>query len=83
MVKRFEDMGDGVLKVVKHDGDVTLCIETRCSISEKFCVASIEFTNPSSGGGVSKHTHEALKNLMEAIEKDNQERPQNLLKQVR
>lgn len=79
-VERIEDMSpDGKLSVLRQpDGDII--VNVRPSKGDRdyggspFGV-SVEFCAPGAGGGRSPHTLRALRDLMEAIEKDNAESP--------
>lgn len=70
MPERTGDM-DNVSKIVvllQEDGDIIVGV-----VEEQFgklVSASVEFCTPGSGGGLSPATHEALRNLIEAIRKD-------------
>ena len=78
MVARNEDMSpNGLLRLIKQDdGDV---IVTVCSDPEDTLfggtVASVEFCSCGSGGGKSPHTLKALRELFEAMRRDNEECP--------
>ena len=55
----------------QEDGDVCLMV-----VNERGESADMEFCVPGTGGGKSPRTHEALLNLMAAIEKDNEDSPE-------
>lgn len=68
VVERLEDMSpQGRLRVcVQSDGDVIICI-----IEDHGQVSDVEFCAPGAGGGGSRRTWEALRNLVAAMEADN------------
>ena len=70
---RKEDMSpDGKLcMVMEDDGDICLSIIRGNNGRNK----DVQFCSIGSGGGKSRHTLEALRNLMHAIELDNKEYP--------
>ncbi len=70
---RKEDMSpDGKLcMVMEDDGDICLSIIRGNNGRNR----DVQFCSVGSGGGKSRHTLEALRNLMKAIELDNQENP--------
>jgi hypothetical protein len=76
-VKRFEDMSPtGFLRIMRQtDGDVIIHIQST-DWSGKPVHADIEFCTVSCGGGQSLHTMNALVALIDAMKKDNEERPQ-------
>ena len=75
-VTRREDMSArGYLKVLQQDdGDIIVAVYPE---EDGLIQAggSVEFCAPGAGGGRSTHTLAALRALMVAMEKDNQERP--------
>lgn len=77
-LERFEDMSpDGRLALMQQeDGDVILVIIPPHDKYSPKPMLSVEFCSCGSGGGQSPHTLGALRNLMEAIRKDNAENPQ-------
>jgi hypothetical protein len=75
-VDRNEDMSArGRLRLIQQeDGDIIVAVQPE----EKGLIqsgASVEFCVPGAGGGRSSHTLAALRALMDAMERDNQERP--------
>lgn len=68
IVERLEDMSPkGRLRVcVQGDGDVIICL-----IQDDGRMADVEFCTPGAGGGGSRRTWEALRNLVSAMEADN------------
>lgn len=76
-VERYEDMSPTGRLVIcqQDDGDMIVSIIPDRKESKHF-IQNAEFCTLS-GGGQSLNTRKSLQNLMEAIEKDNQERPQN------
>lgn len=76
VVERLEDMSSrGRLRLIEQmDGDIIVAVQ---SMEDGFLGIgdSVEFCSGYSGGGKSPHTMEALRNLMEAIKKDNAENP--------
>ena len=75
-VERYEDMSpDGRLRLVRQpDGDVIVAIIPPLSSDSPMVV--VEFCSVGSGGGQSPNTLAALRDLMEAIRRDNEEQPQ-------
>ena len=74
----YARMGDMDCKaaLVVHmqpDGDLVVWIGSPHYPSSN--IREVEFCTISAGGGRSRHTREALKNLIEAIQKDNEENP--------
>jgi DNA invertase Pin-like site-specific DNA recombinase len=63
----------------EKDGDIILSIipsaQKKYSNGYGYEAFQVQFCTVGSGGGRSPHTREALFKLMEAIEKDNEERP--------
>ena len=76
--QRIEDMSpDGKLGVhIQNDGDViiTMCRYVKDDPEASFD-SNLEFCTCSMGGGRSRHTLAALRNLKIAIDMDNKERP--------
>lgn len=74
--ERNEDMSpDGKLRlIVQDDGDIIVAMNGR-TMNDAPCIAQLEFCSVGSGGGRSPHTREALRNLIVAIQRDNQEQP--------
>ena len=75
-VSRYEDMSpDGHLTLHQQpDGDFILQVWP--SLEDQFASpVSVEFCTCGSGGGRSPHTRKALKQLFEAMQKDNEENP--------
>lgn len=68
LVERLEDMSPkGRLRLlVQHDGDVIVSL-----IQDDGRMADVEFCTPGAGGGGSRRTWEALRNLVTAMEADN------------
>jgi len=66
IVFRQED-GDIIVQVVEED-------------KPYLKIAAVEFCTPAGGGGRSRATFDALLELIEAMERDNEEQPQNFLK---
>jgi len=76
IVTRNEDMSArGRLRLIQQtDGDVIVAIQPeRDGLIQPG--ESVEFCVPGGGGGRSPHTLAALHALMEAMERDNRERP--------
>jgi hypothetical protein len=75
-VERYEDMSRlGKLVVLQqNDGDMIVSIIPDPE-EPKHLIQSAEFCTLT-GGGQSLNTRKALQNLMEAMEKDNREKPQ-------
>lgn len=81
---RYEDMSpDGSLTLmIQKDGDCCIRVQQKnlhrlSSDSLKdFHIANIEFTMPMMGGGQSPRVRNALMYLAQAIQQDNDERPQ-------
>lgn len=71
-VTRYEDMSTkGRLTLIwQEGGDIALNI-----VDENGRMAGIEFCNSVTGGGQSPNTVKALRDLFQAIEKDNKEHP--------
>lgn len=79
VVERYEDMSPrGRLRVFKQDdGDMIVrIIPDPKDENTKYLGDSAEFCTIGGGGGQSPNTLQALRGLMEAIEKDNAEYPQ-------
>jgi len=78
-VKRFSDSGprDHLCVLRQDDGDI--CLEIYCNGPGMLNTGFIgtEFCLPGVGGGQSPETVKALRNLIAAMEKDNQDHPQN------
>lgn len=76
--QRYEDMSPlGQLVVMmQEDGDMIISMYLDPD-SRPTMMPSMEFCAIGAGGGQSPHTREALKNLYEAIKKDNEEHPQH------
>lgn len=76
LYERVEDMSpDGKLQlIVQEDGDIIVSVIENHE-HRGFQWASVEFCTLGSGGGRSRHTREALRALIIAIQKDNEERP--------
>ena len=74
--KRYEDMSqNGFLRVMQQpDGDMVVAIWPGTADMSRM---SVEFCCPGTGGGRSKHTVDALRALMVAIDLDNTEQPRN------
>lgn len=72
---RRDDMspGDELQLVLQEDGDV--CIQIYKEGHRMPAVLNIEFCTIGSGGGRSPHTIRALRELVLAIAKDNEENP--------
>ena len=72
LVSRGEDMSiDGYLRIMEdYDGDII--VEVRESSEGNGTRSSVEFCTIISGGGRSENTLKALRELMKAMEKDNQ-----------
>lgn len=75
-VSRKESMSpDGFLRLhIQQDGDVIVAIrsgENDGGLDPLLPFASVEFCTPFGGGGGSKYTHAALRNLALAMAKDN------------
>lgn len=77
-VVRYEDMSpDGNLRIHRQiDGDVILVASGVDMFGNKERPVSIEFCTLN-GGGQSMNTMRALIGLIEAMKKDNEERPQD------
>lgn len=58
---------------MQEDGDIIVWIGAPYFSDEEF--TKVEFCTVGSGGGRSDYTREALKNLIKAIQKDNEENP--------
>jgi len=78
LVKRFEDMSVmGSLELLQQtDGDIIVVVTQPSLISGSPISLQVEFCTHN-GGGESPNVLQALYNLMDAVEKDNQEREQN------
>ena len=76
VVERYEDMSpDGRLRLVRQDnGDVILAIIP--PIGSGRPIVDVEFCSIGAGGGQSPNTLRALRDLMEAMRRDNIEQPQ-------
>jgi hypothetical protein len=74
--ERVEDMSpDGKLFLIQQeDGDIVVTIASKDS-GDRFQTATVEFCLPGSGGGRSSHTLKALRQLILAIQQDNEEWP--------
>lgn len=74
IVERNEDMSRlGRLALLfQPDGDVIVAVRADPHATFR---TSVEFCLPGSGGGRSRHTLMALRELAEAMERDNAERP--------
>ena len=72
---RMGDMDCQAALVVhmQPDGDLVVWIGSPYYPNSE--VREVEFCSIPAGGGRSRHTREALKNLIEAIQKDNEECP--------
>ena len=80
VVERFEDMSpNGKLRLYQQpDGDIIVGIipdPDQEDYTKLF--PSVEFCNTCMGGGQSPHVLQALRNLINAIELDNKEKPQH------
>lgn len=77
-VIRYEDMSRrGRLVVFRQDdGDVIVQVVPDPHERDRHA-STAEFCTPGTGGGQSVHTHKALISLIDAIERDNEERPQD------
>jgi hypothetical protein len=61
---------------LQDDGDVVLWVgHPRFPSPDPDCEKEVEFTTIGSGGGRSPHTYKALRNLIEAIKRDNDNEP--------
>jgi hypothetical protein len=58
---------------MQPDGDLVVWVGSPYYPSTDY--REVEFCSIPAGGGRSQHTREALKNLIEAIQKDNEENP--------
>lgn len=77
LYKRVGDMSpsDHLVILMESDGDVMILVE-ETQQGEKYPTrCEVQFCNLSFDGGRSKHTRNALIDLADAIEKDNEERP--------
>jgi hypothetical protein len=78
--ERYEDMSpDGKLQlVVEEDGDVIVIVQSGDTgqLGQTGQRASVQFCT-FGGGGQSQHVRDALLHLIQAIQKDNAERPQH------
>ena len=72
-IERNEDMSrDGKLRLIQQeDGDIIVSV---INSEDKF-MPSVEFCSIHCGGGRSPHTIKALRNLMKAMKKDNEQTP--------
>jgi hypothetical protein len=77
IVERHEDMSpDGFLRlIVQDDGDIIVAVVPDPGERDRGRMPGVEFCVPGSGGGRSTHTLRALRALVEAMERDNAERP--------
>uniref|UniRef100_A0A6M3L1S0 Uncharacterized protein n=1 Tax=viral metagenome TaxID=1070528 RepID=A0A6M3L1S0_9ZZZZ len=77
-IERFEDMSRrGRLAVHQQiDGDVIITVIPDPDERPRHQINSAEFCTLT-GGGQSPNTRKALQDLIEAMEKDNKENPQN------
>lgn len=78
LVRRREDMSAvGHLVLLQdNDGDMIIAVYADDHNAGKVTsFADVEFCTIGTGGGKSPHTLEALRNLMKAIELDNEEYP--------
>lgn len=78
--RRYEDMSpDGYISLmVEEDGDVILMVQ-QGEVSgglDNFHMATVQFCH-AFGGGQSPNVRNALLHLIQAIQQDNKERPQN------
>lgn len=78
IVDRKESMSpNGKLQLfIQDDGDVIINVQEGSPTGELESFASIEFCAPFTGGGGSKHTWEALRQLALAMAKDNADEQQ-------
>lgn len=67
------DCSSALVVHMQDDGDIVVWIGAPHYPSMDY--REVEFCAIPSGGGRSRHTREALKNLIEAIQKDNEENP--------
>jgi hypothetical protein len=76
LYERHEDMSpDGKLMLlVEDDGDIIVSVIGR-GLTDELRRAQVQFCTVGSGGGRSQHTRTALRSLILAIQKDNEERP--------
>ncbi len=73
-VSRCEDMSirGKLVLYVQDDGDIIVAVHE--PYFDDIRVAAVEFCIPGTGGGDSPETHRALRDLMEAMTADNEER---------
>jgi hypothetical protein len=73
VVERREDMSPvgRLVLILQEDGDVIVVVEPDPDHGD----SSVEFCQPFTGGGRSRHTLAALRKLAEAMERDNAETP--------
>lgn len=81
IVTRHEDMSSaGFMRLfMQDDGDICILLFKESGEGRNAKMCDIEFCEPSSGGGRSRHTRKALIDLMVAMEKDNEERPETAM----
>ena len=80
-IRRYEDMSQyGFLQLIRdNEGDIHI-MTSRYDGEKDASWCNVEFCTVGHGGGQSKHTYQALLNLMEAMRKDNETHPQMRVK---
>jgi hypothetical protein len=77
IIERNEDMSPrGRLRLLlQPDGDIVVAVVPDPDERRQPFGPTVEFCSPAGGGGRSRHTLRALRELAAAMELDNQERP--------
>ena len=78
--ERVGDMGGLTRLVICREPDGDIVVQVIVYDERGFKTADVEFCTPWAGGGKSRETYFSLLEVMKAMEKDNQEQPQDYRK---
>jgi hypothetical protein len=76
--ERVGDMGGLTRLVIYREPDGDIVVQVIVHDERGFKQADVEFCTPWAGGGKSRETYHSLLELVKAMQKDNEEHPQDL-----